>query len=281
MGLPLPYRDDVDPAARLQAAAAGSLVDGDGDPVTLRLRPGLAPAAVERLRATYAGLGATLPRELTDLLAVTTGADELLELDLTGQLHSVEAGELLPAGLPVAADGFGNFWLLDLTPDTVETAPVFFLSHDAPVLLHQADSLAEFVDEAVRMLEPPHDSRVDDVHEDRLHTVWGTRPGQLSWQQAVSSGDGALRDFAERLDPTWSVVDLRQRAVGMGLAWGAHGPRTRLARHGWERIFGYAPPATKRRWWQRAAFADPTMGQHRVRSRSRGRRTSPDDAPPP
>lgn len=281
MGLPLPYRDDVDPVARLRAAAAGSLVDEDGHPVALELRPALEPAALERLTATYAGLGAALPRELTDLLAVTAGADGLLELDLTGELHSFEAPELLPAGLPVAADGFGNFWVLDLTPDTVEAAPVLYLSHDAPVLLHQADTLAEFVDEAVRMLEPPHASRVDDVHEDRLHRVWRDRPGRLTWQQAMGSGDGALRDFAETLDAAWTVVDLRRREVGMGLAWGAHGPRTRLARHGWERIFGYAPPATRRRWWQRAAFADPTMGQHRVRSRSRGRRTPPGGAPPP
>jgi hypothetical protein len=271
----------VDPVERLRAAAAGGLVDEDGDPVALELRPGLDPAGIQRLRATYDSIGVALPGELTRLLAVTTGADVLLDLDLTGERHSVEAGELLPAGLPVAADGSGNFWLLDLTPDTVDVAPVFYLSHDAPVLLHQADSFAEFLDDALRKYEPPHASRIDDVHEDRLHQVWRTRPDRLTWQQAMSSGDGALRDFAEGLDPTWAIVDLRRRETGMGLAWGAHGPRTRLARHGWERIFGYAPPAPRRHWWQRAAFADPTMGQHRVRSRSRGRRTSPGGAPPP
>ena len=46
-------------------------------------------------------------------------------------------------------------------------------------------------------------------------------------------------------------MDLRQRQVGMGVAWGAHGPRTRLARHGWERIFGYAPFEKPRRTWRR------------------------------
>jgi hypothetical protein len=271
----------VDAVQRLQDAVdRGGLVDEDGHPVALELRPGLDPAAIEGLRAAYEARGVPLPHELARLLAATSGADTLLDLDLTGERHSIEIAELLPAGHPVAADGYGNFWLLDLTPDTVDTAPVFFACHDAPVLLHQADSLAEFVDEAVKMLEPPHASRVDDVHEDRLHEVWRTRPGELTWQQAMSSGDGALRDFAEGLDPAWTLVDLRRREVGMGVAWGAHGPRTRLARHGWERIFGYAPPAAKRHWWQRAAFADPTMGQHRVRSRSRGRRTSPDGAPP-
>jgi hypothetical protein len=276
----LAYGAPVDPAERLRSAAeSGRLVDGDGHPVRLDLRPGLEPREVAGIQSQFA---VPLPRELTRLLACTSGTEALLDLDLSGDRHSIEAAaELLPAGLPVAADGFGNFWLLDLTPDTVDVAPVFYLSHDAPVLLHQADSLADFLDEAVKTLEPPHASRVEDVHEDRLHQVWRTRPGALTWQQAMSSGDGALRDFAETLDPTWTVVDLRHREVGMGLAWGAHGPRTRLARHGWERIFGYAPPAPRRRWWHRAAFADPTMGQHRVRSRPRGRRTSPGGAPPP
>ena len=282
LDLGVPYRDGVDPVQRLLgAASAGSLENEDGDPVALDLRPGLDPAAIKRLQAAYDPLGVPLPRELTRLLVVTTGTDALLDLDLTGERHSVEATELLPAGLPVAADGFGNFWLLDLTPDTVDVAPVFFLSHDPPVLLHQADSLADFLDDVLGTVEPPHSSRIDDVHEDRLHQVWRTRPGRLTLHEAMTSGDGALREFAESLDPTWAVVDLRRREVGMGLAWGAHGPRTRLARHGWERIFGYAPPAPKRHWWQRAGFADPTMGQHRVRSRSRGRRTSPGGAPPP
>lgn len=272
------YGGAVDAAERLRSASAGRLVDQDGGPVELQLRPGLDAAAVAALQATHV---VPLPSELTRLLAVTTGAEELLDLDLTGRRHSVEVGELLPAGHPVAADGFGNFWLLDLTPDTVDEAPVFFACHDAPVLLYQADSLTTFLDEALRTLEPPHRSAVDDVHEDRLHHVWRDRPGRLSWREAMDSGDGSLRQFAESLDAGWTVVDLRHREVGMGIAWGAHGPRTRLARHGWERVFGYAPPAPTRRWWQRAAFADPTMGQHRVRSRSRGRRTSPGGAPPP
>jgi cell wall assembly regulator SMI1 len=277
------YRDRVDAVHRLRgAASAEGLVDEDGEPVALDLRPGLDPAAIQRLQAAYDPLGVPLPRELTRLLAVTTGTDALLDLDLTGERHSVEASELLPAGLPVAADGFGNFWLLDLTPDTVETAPVFFACHDAPVLIYQAASLAEFVDLALRALEPVRDTTIDDVHEDRLFQVGRRAPHSMSWQSAMSSDDHALRDFAASLDEAWTVVDLRRREVGMGVPWGAHGPRTRLARHGWERIFGFAPPARDRRSiWSRMSFADPTMGIRPVRSRSRARRTGRPAPPPP
>ena len=260
----------VDPVERLRDATASGLVT---------LRPGLDPAAIAEVQA---GCPVPLPVELTRLMIVTSGAEELLDLDLTGRRHDVEVSELLPAGHPVAADGSGNFWLLDLTPDTVDVAPVFFASHDPPVLLYQSDSLATFIDEALKTLEPPYVSAVDDVREDRRHEVWRSRPGSTTWQDAIASGDGALRQFAESLDAGWSIVDLRHRRdVGMGLAWGAHGPRTRLARHGWERLFGYAPPARRKRWWQRAAFADPTMGIRPVRSRSSGRRTAGPGAPPP
>ena len=61
----------------------------------------------------------------------------------------------------------------------------------------------------------------------------------------------ALREFAETLHEDWTIVDLRQRDVGAGVAWGRHGPRTRLARDGWERIFGYAPYLKPRRTWRR------------------------------
>jgi hypothetical protein len=273
----------VDAVQRLREAATDpGLRDEDGDPVGLELRPPADRTAVSALRSRYAALGAAVPDELVRLLGLTSGTEQLLDLDLTGERHSIEVAELLPAGHPVAADGFGNFWMLDLTPDTVDTAPVFFACHDAPVLIYQAASLAEFVDLALRALEPGRDTTIDDVHEDRLFQVGRRAPHSMSWQSAMSSDDHALREFAASLDEAWTVVDLRRREVGMGVPWGAHGPRTRLARHGWERIFGYAPPARDRRSiWSRMSFADPTMGIRPVRSRSRARRTGRPAPPPP
>jgi hypothetical protein len=238
----------MDAVQRLQAAVGSRLVDEDGDEVVVDLRPPVPDAEVAALQAGYP---VPLPAELLQLLAVTRGTDALLDLDLTGRAHSVDTAELMPAGLPIAADGSGNFWVLDITPDTAEVAPVFFHCHDAPVLLYQAPDLATFLDEVVKKYVPPHASLVDDVREDRLYDVWRTRPGAMPQVAALSSPDLALREFAESLDPAWTIVDLRHRQPGMGVAWGCHGPRTRLARHGWERIFGYAPFEQPRRTWRR------------------------------
>lgn len=233
---------------RLHAAMAGGLSDADHLPVTLQLRPGLRAEESAALQNRYS---VPLPGELLALLTETAGVEGLLDLDLTGTRHLVEMPDLLPAPHPIAADGFGNVWLLDLTPDTTEAAPVFFFSHDPPVLLYQAPDLATFVDEALKQFEPRHTSLVDSVRRDHGRHVWGSRPGAMSRSNAIASGDHALRQFAQRLEEGWTLVDLRQREIGGGLAWGRYGPRTQLARCGWERIFGYAPYVEPQPRWRR------------------------------
>jgi hypothetical protein len=212
----------------------------------LQAGPPLAAAEVARLQAAYP---VPLPADLLRLSALTSGVDGLLDLDLTGARHDVEASELMPAGHPVAADGAGNFWLLDLTPDTVETAPVFYLGHDPAVLVYVAPDLGTFLEQAV-------DGRLPD---DAAGHVWSSRPGAMSHEQAMT-GDVALREFAGSLGSAWTFVDLRQREVGDGVAWGRYGPRTRVTRHGWERIFGYAPYEKPPSRWRRAGFASMRRG---------------------
>ncbi len=214
----------MDVVERLRAAASER---------GLHLRPRL---SADEIATVQAGYPVPLPEELVRLMSATSGVESLRDLDLTGDRHNVEAGELLPAGHPIAADGFGNFWLLDLTPDTTETAPVFFLSHDPPVLVYQAPDLSTFLAQAL-----------EGAPGDEAHVVWRTSPGAQPFEAATRSGDQALRDFAGSLGAAWTFVDLRHRTMGDGVAWGRHGPRTLLARHGWERIFAYAPYEKPRR----------------------------------
>jgi cell wall assembly regulator SMI1 len=209
----------------------------------VELAPAAPPEELERLEGE---LGLPLPRELRATLELTTGIDggALESIDFTGRTLDVEVRELFPAGLPVAADGYGNFWVLDLTPDEPETAPVFFLCHDAPVVLYQAPSLGQFLHETFRMSIPPHASLVDDVHDDRLFHVWRENPGATARSAALAADDD-LRAFAEQLDDRFEVVDLRSPEIGMGFSWGRYGPRTEVRRHGFLRLFAYAPPERK------------------------------------
>jgi hypothetical protein len=167
-------------------------------------------------------------------------------VDFSGRSLDVATDELFCAGLPLAADGFGNFWVADLTPAERDVARVFFACHDAPVLLYQSPSVGHFLHELFRMYEPPHASLVDDVHEDRLYRVWRENPGAIEQAAALASDDPVLAAFAATLDERYLVVDLRDAPVGMGLSWGRFGPRTEVRRHGWERVFACRRPEPRR-----------------------------------
>lgn len=229
----------------IRAAKELALEDEDGDPIELSLLPGLPPDRIESLAA---GFGFRLPRELVALLAGCSGVEGMLEtIDFTGQSDGFEFEAIFPRCIPIAHDGFGNFWVIDASPDGEAVAPVFFACHDAPVILYQAPSVAGFLAEVVNMYRPAHKSLVDDVHEDRLFEVWRRNPGTMTVAEAAK-GDQILQDFAKTLDERFTVVDLRNPKVGMGFSWGRHGPKTEVRRHGDERVFAYAPPVKQGLW---------------------------------
>lgn len=234
----------MDPVAEIARAQAMELVDEDGRQVVLTLAPGL---AASEIRALEESIGVPLPDELRALLAHTAALDGVLTaVEFTGTEAGFELLDVFPAGLPIADDGFGNSWVVDLTPGAREVAPVFFACHDPPVILLQSPSIGHFLHEAFRLYVPPHASLVDDVHEDRLFDVWGRNPGVLTRAEALESGDEVLARFAAALDDGFSIVDLREAPIGMGFSWGRHGPRTQLRRHGDDRVFAYARPPRRR-----------------------------------
>jgi hypothetical protein len=121
-------------------------------------------------------------------------------------------------GLPIAADGYGNLWVVDLHQDTVRWGPIYLACHNAPIFLYQADSLEHFLDELFRLFEPPHQRLIDDVHGDRLAHVWQTNPGVLSYEQCLQSEDPVLTDFASELDESFQIIDLRRAKPGDGFS---------------------------------------------------------------
>jgi cell wall assembly regulator SMI1 len=231
----------------IQSAQRASLVDEDGDAVVLSLLPALEPQAIAALEQE---VGMALPGELRTLLGFCSGIEGAgpESIDFTGASFSVGAEEVFPHGLPIAADGFGNHWMLDLTPQNTKVAPVFFHCHDAPVVLFQSADLASFLVEIFRMSTPPHQSLVNDVHDDRLFEVWRKNPGALDQPTAAVSSDPVLSAFAASLPAHFQVIDLRKASPGMGFSWGRYGPRTELRRHGHERIFAYAKPPSGGFW---------------------------------
>jgi hypothetical protein len=225
------------PLEVIRRAQADSLIDEDGRVVTLELLPGLSET---ELRDFAHQVPCPVPPEIAELLRTCRGFNGTVEqVDFTGEDLMFGFEEVFPYGLPIAADGYGNFWVVDLHPRTVRWGPIYFACHDPPVILYQADSLEQFLSELFRMFRPPHQSLVDDVHEDRLAHVWRTNPGVLSYEQCLQSGDPVLSAFARELDESFKVIDLRRAKPGDGFSWGRYGPRTLVKRFGTHAVFAY------------------------------------------
>jgi cell wall assembly regulator SMI1 len=151
----------MDPINEIARAQTAELVDEDGDAIELDLERGLSDAGVDAFEEE---LGVALPGELRDLLAYATGFSGVLDsVDFTGRGYDVELAEIFPSGLPIAGDGFGNFWVADLTPQPRDVVAVFFACHDPAVILLQSPSIGHFLHEVFRTYVPPHASLVNDV----------------------------------------------------------------------------------------------------------------------
>jgi cell wall assembly regulator SMI1 len=227
----------MNPIDIIRDAQARELIDEDGEAVRLELLPGLDETDLSEFEMS---LPCTLPEEIRELLCFCRGFDGVIEqVDFTGRDLAFEAEDLFPHGVPIAADGYGHFWVVDLSPDAIGFGPIWFACHDAPVLLYQSANLSEILMELFRMYEPPHKSLVDDVHEDRIRQVWRTNPGVLDHQDCVESEDPVLREFAGSLDPTFEIIDLRAAKAGDGFSWGRYGPNSVVRRHGYYPVFAY------------------------------------------
>lgn len=221
------------------------LEDEDGDVEELTLLPGLSE---EELAEVESRLPCALPDEAREVLSLCRGFNGVLEgVDFSG-LGGFGLEEIFPCAIPIAHDGFGNYWIVDVTSESTCWGPIFFACHDAPVIVFQTDSLEHFIREVVRFGNPPWESEINDVHEEHQFRIWKENPGVMTYDACLGSGDEKLVEFAESLDETYLFVDLRKAKTGDGFSWGRYGSTTVNKRFGEERIFAYQ---VRESFWKR------------------------------
>lgn len=232
----------------VQQASLLPLTTEDGKPAWLELAP---PVSEEELLLLESEIPCALPDEVRELLRFSSGfgGGAIDLVDFTGERCSFEFESAFPHGLPIAADGMGNFWVVDLTRSSLTWGPIYFACHDPPVILYQSATIAEFLEDLFRLSEPPYESPVADVQRDHLD-VWRTNPGVREHAECLTSGDPELRSFADRLGPTFQFIDLRDASVGFGFSWGRYGTDTVVRRHGDLPIFAYE----KKKWFLSRIF---------------------------
>lgn len=230
----------------LKQAAGMRLEDQDGGVDHLRLLPGLSEQELKDLESR---LPCPLPQEAREVLSACRGLEGILEsVDFSGLAGGFGMEEIFPCPIPIAHDGYGNHWIVDVTSESTTWGPIFFACHDAPVIVFQTNSLTHFISELLLFGNPPWRSEIDDVHEQYHHRIWRDNPGTLTYEQCVSSTDPDLAAFARSLDETYLFIDLRSPKIGDGFSWGRYGPRTVNRRFGEKRIFAYQ---VRQSFWRR------------------------------
>jgi hypothetical protein len=222
----------------LRRAVRTERFDEDGGLIQLELLPPLADDDLDQFRAR---LPCALPPQIGELLKFCRGFEggAADTVDFLGELPYGHE-EIFPNGLPIAGDGFGNFWVVDLHARSTDFGPVYFACHDPPVIALQNTSFSGFLSDVLR-LDNEEMSPIDFVHDEATSSIWQDDSVAISRLDALESNDQVLQDLAQRLPEGFLIADLRNAKVGNGFSWGRFGPDTRIIRHGSDPIFAYGP----------------------------------------
>ncbi len=235
----------------LKNAEGTVFVDKQGKRQPIKFLPPITSAELESLEAKA---GFTYPSQLRDLLLYARGFEGPLgSADLASPVMfndepSFGLDEVFPHGLSLATDGSGNQWVVDLIGGSSQDTAVFYACHDPPVLVYQAESIGKFISEILCLGNDPWSSDVSEVHDDHAMRVWRDNPGVISRTDCLNA-DPDLKAFAELLDETYQLIDLRQCVIGDGFSWGRYGAETVCKRYNTHRIFAYQ--TRKPNWFQR------------------------------
>jgi len=229
----------------LKQTEGAVFVNEDGLRDEFKLKP---PMTEQELQIFENGLPCPLPQDVRELLRFARGFEGLLDgIEFTDPFD-FGLQDIFPHARAIAADGFGNYWVVDLTRESKSFGPIFYACHDAPVIVYQTESLLHFIREVVRFGNKPWKSEIDDVHEALTDRIWSENPCVLSFAHCLSAGDADLKSFAESLDESWEFVDLRRPKLGDGYSWGRYGPKTLNKRFGDKRIFACQKKSLGRRF---------------------------------
>lgn len=206
-----------------------------GEVERVELGPPLSETEIDGLAAQW---GVPVPADARDVLRVTREIGSLPLLDwvnFTGTWGRDVLEALFPYTLPIAADGYGNYWSVDVLPGSDVFGPVFYICHDPSTVVYQCADVAAFIEGLLELTEPPHEGPLHFVHEQAVYKVCNGNEAGWEPEEALASDDETLRAFAESLPPgaAW-IADMRTARTGEGFV--TYNP-TELIRHPSERLF--------------------------------------------
>lgn len=213
--------------AALQALIGKTFHDDQEEPFELTFYPGCSKEEIAQFESV---LPCPLPQDIREMLSFCRGFEggPVERVVFLGEDGVPEEPFFHP--IDICPDGFGNAWVVDLTPKAEEFGPIYFWCHDPPVLAYQCASLAEFLVQVKQMCESPEENPIEEVSRFAVFKLWGDNRHLMPQPEAAASSDPDLSRFALTLGSDWLVCDLRKPKLGDGFAWG-HRDLEELVRH--------------------------------------------------
>jgi hypothetical protein len=156
------------------------------------------------------GNATQMPAGLRELARITAGfvvnTKGEQEIRWDGELASsyLQSADSNSWHMDIGQDGCGNSWVLLIEPESGEPREVLWASHDAPVILVAEDSFDRFCREFIADTK----AFVKRIGEHET-AIYRAKPKGLSFEDAMASHDQVLCEFADGLDDSWRIFDLR------------------------------------------------------------------------
>jgi len=202
----------------------------------ITLLPALSKQELSQFQRESGGL---VPHEIEELLLYSAGFDHRLlgTVRFTGH-EGFEFAEAFPRSIALLPDDCGNFWVMDINPQSGAWGSVFYVSHDPPVVVVQAPELDTFLSQIFGISHSNSKNALNYVRKEAATRIWKDDPWLISLHDAQNLPDPLVSKFAKQLPENFRIADLRSREFGSGFGWGRADPKTDIRRNGYDLLFG-------------------------------------------
>jgi len=193
-----------------------SYKDYEGDVFQIKLKKGLSSIEIEAIKDQIPN--GNLGVEMEEILRYSRGLEipkgflSVITFDDFG-IYGFE--ELIQFSLTIADDSSGNYWIQEINKKG-EWGKVYYVCHDPPVMVKQAESLSAFLHQLHEYLLKGEASFFSKVMEEISEKIYLEKGKLLEQAEAVKSTDKRLSTFAANYNKDWFIADLRQAKDGEG-----------------------------------------------------------------
>lgn len=225
------------PLEKLKSILNEKYISEDNEEYQVQLLEGLTEEQINTLAERFPSK--YIPLEIKELLKFARGFEfyGVEEITFDG-IEQFGFEEFFPHSVQLAGDGFGNFWILDVSKNG-DWGNVFYVCHAPAVIIKHSDNLTQFIDHVNEFGKNGNKSNLDIIHEKVVMDIWSKNNSFTELENARQSNDSTLKNFALSLPDNFVIADLRNKPIQSGFAWGKFGPNIdKTIRHESELLWG-------------------------------------------